>query len=390
MAAFLTAADAEKKYREQWFSVELLEELTGRIAVRCHRDCGRISGKWQLEIDGVRHSFGQFLITSMNAGEVREFLLSVEVPDLFYGSEAVLIVRFFDENMTEVAAGCFAIEPPARILPEKSCGQFFTGVRFDVSRAIISSGKLSAVIDADGMRELRFNGEKLLNCGARLFLWRAGLTPAELKHLKLDRIKISPDRFVSDGSAVECHALALPVAMEVDELEFTQRFTPVDDGTLRYDAEFVVPESFAGIPRLGVVLRLPQTMSKVEYFGDGEHENYPGNCGGIKSRYRADVADMFTKEHPLCSGGGRSNVSWVTLRDDSGKVLRITGGNRFTFAALPFSEFAIDDAAAAGRFPRAESEISLYIDCRIGDAHPIKAGVYRMTLFFSSPVTTAD
>ena len=88
--------------------------------------------------------------------------------------------------------------------------------------------------------------------------------------------------------------------------------------------------------------------------------------------------------------GKGSNVSWVTLRDDSGKVLRITGGSCFTFAALPFSEFAIDDAAAAGRFPRAESEISLYIDCRIGDARPVKAGVYRMTLFFSSPVTTAD
>ncbi len=387
MKKFLTATEAEKICRNQLFVTELLDELTGRILVRCQRDCGRISGKWQLEINGIRHSFGQFLISSMRAGEEREFLLSVEVPDIGYGDEAVLIVRFYDENMDIAASECFSVQPPVRIFPARGTSQFFTGVRYDVSRSIISSGKLSAVIDANGMRELRFNGEKLLNSGARLFLWRAGLTPAELKHLKLDRIKIAPDRFVSDGVSIECHALALPVAMEVDELEFTQRFTPVDDGTIRYDAEFVVPESFAGIPRLGVLIRLPGSMNQLEYFGNGPHENYPGDRGAIKSRYQAEVAEMFPADHPLCSGGGRSQVKWVKFADNAGKTLQITGGSEFTFAALPFSEFAIEDAALAGKMPNAESEISLYIDCRIGKAQEIKAGVFRMTLFFSSPAT---
>ena len=234
------------------------------------------------------------------------------------------------------------------------------------------------------MRELRFNGEKLLTGGPRLALFRAGMVPEALKGLKLDRIKIAPDRFVSDGKSVECHALALPALMEIDELEFTQRFTPQNDGSIRCDAEFVVPESFAGIPRLGVLFRLPGSMKQVSYLGNGPHENYPGNCGSVFSAYSTTVDELYPDHSPAVSGGGRSNTVRVTLSNaDGSKILHITGGREFTFSALQFSELAIEDAASAGKYPTAESEIFLHIDCRIGSEQPVKAGVYRMTLFLS-------
>ena len=384
MECILTANAAEKKYLDQDFIIELTDEATGRIKVSCGKDHRKISGKWQLEIDGVRHSFGQFLISEISSGESREFLLSVEVPDMVYGSFACLIIRLFDANGDMVAVENFAMTPPVRLMPEKTPGEFFTGVRFDVSQSIISSGKLSAVIDAGGMRELRFNGEKLLTGGPRLALFRAGMVPEALKGLKLDRIKIAPDRFVSDGKSVECHALALPTLMEIDELEFTQRFTPQNDGTIRYDAEFVVPESFAGIPRLGVLFRLPGSMKQVSYLGNGPHENYPGNRGSVFSAYSANVDELYPDYSPAVSGGGRSNTVKVVLSSaDGSKTLQITGGRDFTFSALPFSELAIEDAAIAGKSPAAESEIFLHIDCRIGQGLPVNAGVYRMTLFLS-------
>ena len=278
----ITAAEAEKNYSQQPFKVELLDAMTGRVRVNCRRDHRDVSGKWQLEIDGVRHSFGQFLLKEISAGESRDFLFSIEVPDLVYGSEAVLVIFFYDQNGTLLAKEGFAVPPPAYILPP-SAENCFTGVRFDVSQAIISSGKLSAVIDANGMRELRYNGVKLLTGGPRLSLYRSGMIPANLSPLKLDRLRVSADRFVSDGRSIECHALALPTLMEMDELEFTQRFTPQTDGTIRYDVEFVVPESFAGIPRLGVVLRLPREMSSAGYYGYGSYENYTGTYGMVRS-----------------------------------------------------------------------------------------------------------
>ena len=382
MKELLTAKEAEKIYLEQPFEVSLTDALTGRISVLCRRDCGRVMGKWQLEVDGKRDSFGQFLINSMSAGERKEYLLSVDVPDMVYGSNAVLIVRFYDETECCLAVESFPMTPAAWLMPEVSKEQFFTGVRFDVSKGIISSGKLSAVIDADGMRELRYNGEKILSSGPRLSMWRWGMVPENLRKLKLDRIKVAADRFVSDGKSIESHALALPTAMEMDELEFTQRFTPQNDGSLRYDMEFVVPESFAGLPRLGIVMLLPDTMDHGRFLGNGPHENYPGDRGAVFSSYDFKVADMFTPHDTPRAGGSRSNVKSLELSDpDCKKHLRIVGGNSFSFSVLPCSEFALEDAAFSGKHPSAESEISLYIDCRIGENQPISSGVYRMTLF---------
>ena len=276
---------APGKENENLWSIELLDEMTGRIRITSWQQAVDVSGKWQLEIDGKRHSFGQFRIDRISAGESRDFLLSIEVPDLVYSSEAVLIVNLLNRDGFTLARIGFPVPPPAYLVPEPPAEQYFTGVRFDVSQAIISSGKLSAVIDANGMRELRYNGRKLLSGGPRLSLWRHNMVPDNLKPLKLDRLRVSADRFVSDGQSIECHALALPTLMEMDELEFTQRFTPQDNGTIRCDLEFVVPGSFAGIPRLGVVMRLPGTMDQVTFFGNGPEENYPGDTGFFRSSY---------------------------------------------------------------------------------------------------------
>jgi hypothetical protein len=363
----------------------LLDRQTGRIAVECRREAPGAVGKWQLETDGVRHSFGQFFLSGMKAGEKREFLLSVEVPDLPYGVSAVLNVRISDENGGLLSAESFPLPPPSRFFPEKSSEQFFCGVRFDVSQAIISSGKLSAVIDANGMRELRCNGEKLLLSGPRLSLWRPGMVPENMADLKLDRLRVAADRFVSNGSSVECHALALPSRMEMDELEFTQRFTPQDDGSLRYDMEFVVPQSFEYIPRLGVEMRLPGTMDDLSFFGRGPHENYPGDKSGIVSLHHMKVADCYPDLPSAVSAGSRSEVRFLTLSDgERSHVLTVRGGMEFSFSALPFSDFAVEDAMKASTMPAAENGIYLHIDCRIGDKMPVRAGLYRMTIFFSS------
>ena len=377
-----SSADIQQFYSAQPFAIRLVDGMTGRIAVLCREKSGKVSGKWQLDVDGVRRSFGQFLLNGMDAGEEREFLLSVEVPDLYYGSVAVLSVRCYDENGTVIALESFEMIPSVRILPPAEKEQYFTGVRFDVSGAMISSGKLSAQIDANGMRELRYHGDKLFTGGPRLSLFRAGMVPAELKNLKLDRLKVAADRFVSDGTGVECHALALPTIMEMDELEFTQRFTPQNDGSIRYDAEFVVPESFAGIPRLGVYWYLPESVRQVTFFGNGPGENYPGEAGSVKALYTLPVAEMYPAG-ATGSAGCRSNVSFIKLADEAnGRVWQISSGNTFSFTLLPFDEFAVEDAMFAGRGPSAASCPVLYIDCRIGNDQPVKAGVYRMTFFF--------
>ena len=380
----LTAVQAEEIFAAMPLAIDLIDESTGRILIHSSGFQKKIIGKWQLEINGSRRSFGQFQLSDVNKGEVRKLLLSVDVPDLYYGETAVLTVRCFDENGELIGCDQFILPPPAYILPEPCKEEFFTGLRFDVSQAMISSGKLSAVIDANGMREMRYNGVKLLNGGPRLALWRAQKLPEKFADLNLDRMRISPDRFVSDGKSIECHALALPKKMELDELEFTQRFTPQNDGTIRFDMEFVVPECFEEIPRLGVVMRLPAEMNKITFYGKGPFENYPDGTAGLLSNHTMSANEMYPAFGSAVSGGTRSGVRRLTLADENGRKLEIIAGNSFSFSALPFSEYTIAEAAEAGKMPENDGEIHLHIDCRIGNDRSITAGVYRMTIFFKA------
>ena len=130
-------------------------------------------------------------------------------------------------------------------------------------------------------------------------------------------------------------------------------------------------------------MRLPGTMDQVTFFGNGPEENYPGDTGFIRSSYTLPVKDFYHPDENFSSGGSRSEVKNLIISDADGNQLKIIAGNRFSFAALPFSEAALSDAVRNDLPPVNESEVSLYIDCRIGNKQPVDAGLYRLTIFFA-------
>lgn len=332
-------------------SVELTDALTGRIAVKnCRRqgDLSDVSGAWQITgVAGVS-SGGRFLPGGIMPGESREILLSLEIPEILPDEKAMLEITFsYRESNEEICR--YAFELP--VLMYKSPvdavkGNFITGVRYDASQAMISGGKISAVIGAGGMRELRGRGEHLLAETPRLMLWQHGCTAdPRIAALALDRIRISPDRFTPGPGAVECHALALPRQMELDELEFTQRFVPLASGAIRCETEFIVPESFAGVPRLGVEFAGVPELGNVTLFPDGE------------------------------------NAEFIALTGDDGCGLLVaSAGYPVKISVSPFSEYALLDSPD----PAPDGRKHIIIDCRNGKNGFIGAGRFRMNLIFAA------
>ncbi len=332
--------------------VELLDALTGRISIKNCRETGDLSditGLWQMISGGKNCGSGKFLPGAVPPGESREILLSLELPVVVPGEEPVLEITFqHRENNTP--AGSFSFPLPVLMYkpaPDRAKGgRFTTGVRFDVSQAMISGGKVSAVITAGGMRELRYKGEHLLAETPRIALWEYGCEDdPRIAALALDRIRITPDRFAAAGNMVECHALALPRQMELDELEFTQRFVPLTSGAIRYEVEFIVPESFAGVPRLGV-----------------------------------ELAAM--PEQKICIVSPDENMAeFVALTAANGSgLLIVSAGYPVKISRLPFSEYALSDDPQ----PQADGKHHLTIDCRRSKDLPIGAGRFRMAMIFAA------
>jgi hypothetical protein len=138
--------------------------------------------------------------------------------------------------------------------------------------------------------------------------------------------------------------------MDLDELEFTQRFVPLDSGAIRYETEFIVPESFAGLPRLGVEFALAEQLTRVNCF---PHEP------------AADFA-AFTDA-------------------DGNGLLIAAAGYPVRFTVLPYDEYALLDSVS----PAPDGKLHLNIDCRNSRDFAIGAGRYRMVLYFA-PLKSGD
>ena len=341
------------------FEITLLDALTGRIALRnCGSSAaGNLTGSWELLIDGTTASSGKFLSGTLPPQSEKELLLGVEIPSTYPGEKIHLRVTLGDTQRT-FALPVYMLKtfPP---LPE-----YTTGIRADAAQAIISGGKLSALLTANGMRELRFNGDMLLAEMPRLILYQgdAELSDA-VAALQLDRMRISADRFGADETAVECHALALPRRMDLDELEFTQRFVPLAAEAIRYEVEFIVPESFAGIPRLGVEMALPGRFDTVTLAS-------PAGTGDAAGNFRT------------------LPMEFAAFRDDSGNGLLIAAaGMPLLLSRSAFPEYALLGSSA----PQPDGKIHLTVDCRNHSCggSAVAAGRFRMAMIFA-PLCNGD
>ena len=327
-------------------TLNLLDPLTGRVALLAASDLPGFSGVWTLEIDGRRAAGGKFLGEAMSAGERREIPLSVETPPTFPGETIVLHV-----TLDRLGEWTFPL-PPYRLMPfPRPKFVCTTGVRADAAQAILSGGKLSAVVTADGLRELRYKGRPLLASAMRLKLTGDGPEPDErIRALELPRLPVHCDRFAADAEGVECHALVLPKKMALDELEFTQRFVPLTEEAIRCELGFAVPDSFAGVPMLGVRFELSPELTRATFF------------------HTAD--GRFTATTAASAEPGAHRADFAAFRDDSGAGLLVTAAG----AAL-----TILTASEDGK-----PEIALA--CRIREDGPIAAGDFR-TAFCFAPLT---
>jgi len=82
------------------------------------------------------------------------------------------------------------------------------------------------------------------------------------------------------------------------------------DGSVEYRHRVTVPESLAGLPRIGVQFALPNTFSYVRWFGRGPHENYPDRNSSAMHDVWAREPDELPYLVPQ-EFGLRTDCEWV-------------------------------------------------------------------------------
>lgn len=91
-------------------------------------------------------------------------------------------------------------------------------------------------------------------------------------------------------------------------------------------------------PRFGLTFTLDKSLDKVEWYGRGPQENYPGRNSGYKiGVFNSTVDEMYVPYIEPGDYGLRTDNRWVKMVDDQGKGLQFKVNDLFNFNAYPFS-----------------------------------------------------
>ncbi|NMC38927.1 MAG: DUF4981 domain-containing protein [Bacteroidales bacterium] len=93
----------------------------------------------------------------------------------------------------------------------------------------------------------------------------------------------------------------------------------------------MIPE----IPRMGMQMRLPQEYSNLRWFGRGPHENYTDRkTSAFAGLYESSVDDQYIPYIRPQENGYKTDTRWLTLTDEDGNGLLVSGSPLICFAAL--------------------------------------------------------
>lgn len=278
-------------------------------------------------------------------------------------------------------------------------------------RLIVTGGDgFELLVDRTAARiaELRARGRTLLVRGPEVSLWRAptdndGLKQGWMKGLRtlgrwqrlgLDRLVRTPVsmtcRTTRDGRVrlrLESTLAGADPAVSVRHVESIE----VDRaGGLQLVESFDVPEAFADLPRVGVVLVFPRSFEALVWLGLGPHETYPDRrASGRFGRFSQSVSAQYVPYAVPQEHGHHHETRWLELGEAGGARVRIAGARPFGFSA---SHFRAEDLTAAlhatDLVPRDETIVHLDAAHRgLGTAscgpdvlprHRIRAGRHRL------------
>ena len=117
--------------------------------------------------------------------------------------------------------------------------------------------------------------------------------------------------------------------------EYVVSYDIAADGTMHVEALFTAGDRRTDLPRIGMRMRLPESMQRVRWFGRGPEENYIDRCMGYPvGIYESTAEDMYVPYVRPQENGHRTDTRWLALTDTKGRGLLVVADGVVEFNAL--------------------------------------------------------
>ena len=166
----------------------------------------------------------------------------------------------------------------------------------------------------------------------KLAVWRTMADSAVLRHFSYER--------QADG-AISVHQSS---SLGAGAVMFDTRYHIGIDGGVRISVSFDPGKmDLPFLPRLGLQLLAPATLSQLEWFGRGPQASYSDRWAAAPvGRYSGSVADQFHTYVRPQENGNKVDVRWMAVRAQDGTGLLVVGRPTFSGSALDVLDKDID------------------------------------------------
>lgn len=348
----------EVKKVYSYVSVEPDDLLAGIVSIRNKYDFVSLDFldiSWEMTEDGEVIQKGVFPKLDLAPRQSQEIWIPFKKPSLKPGSEYLIKILFkLAENTLWADKGHLLAwdqfkvpfkTPPA---PKPDIKDMPDLAVEESSKAVIVKGNIfELTIDKDSgsIESFKFQGKELINRPLVPNFWRA---PTDNDNGNRMPERQSVWRTAGSERVVNNAVIQQPnpqeVRIQVDCLlpagksDLSIIYTIYGNGDIVVESFFEPGMELPNLPRFGMQMGIPGEFSTMTWYGRGPHESYwDRKTGAAVGLYSGSVQEQIHAYIRPQEVGNKTDVRWVTLTNEEGAGLRITGLPLLSISAWPFS-----------------------------------------------------
>ena len=363
----------EVAYQYQNIWAKMVNAETGEVSVyneNFFRDLGNYALAWSLEEDGVETQNGTIADLDVPAQQTKNFTIPYDKSKI-KGKEVFLNIDFrLKEAEPLLTAGQVMAYAQLPVVTKQACsgdcskmlaqGHGKKKMKLAAKKnnvVAVTTPNLTFKIDRSTglISEYAYNGKSLLGEGGTLKpnFWRAptdndmgaGLQKKyqawKNPQMNLKNIEVKKDK--------KTNSVTILTSFDMPEVQGQMDITYVvfaNTGAVKVTEDFKATEGakVSDMFRFGMLMQMPYTMEKSNYYGRGPIENYSDRKDCMRIGVYTDDADnqYFPYIRPQESGT-KSDIRWWKQTDATGLGLQVKSCTPFYASAIHFDTEELDD-----------------------------------------------
>ncbi len=334
----------EFKKLAQPVAVRWADEAAGLLEIRSKRDFTTLEDltvTWRLEVEGRSIAEGALPTLTTAPGETQ--LISLPLPPRARDDarEAYIMLRFalardaaFALAGHEVAWEQLPIRTPAPArTSRRATGAPALAVSETEDRLMVrgQTVQLTFAKREGRLERLIWRDQTIIASGPRLQVWRGPTDNDGIKgssgqgrkalgrwrRAGLDRMSLATVAFECDRDGDELAVSISQIAgfaSTTDTIGHRHLYTISPEGIVTVSNQFLVPDGLADLPRLGIVMVLPDSFERVSWYGRGPLENYRDrDRAAWVGRFESTVREQYVPYAMPQEHGNRTGLRWLQL-----------------------------------------------------------------------------